>query len=66
MSSDQDCYCNGPNRCLDRTPFVTGNRYVIMKWEDAASLEKATSGGLKAWIKKNVPDAREVVSESVQ
>jgi hypothetical protein len=36
-----------------------------MKWEDAASLEKANSGGLEAWIKKNSPDAREVVSESV-
>jgi hypothetical protein len=31
-------------RCLDRTRFVTGNRYVILKWEDAASFEKPNSG----------------------
>jgi hypothetical protein len=43
-----------------------GNRYVILRWDSAEAYEKGQNGGIKAWIQKNAPDAREVVAEAVE
>jgi hypothetical protein len=55
---------------FDKTKTISGspagNRYVILKWDDMASFEKSYNGGVKAWIEKNGPGARQVVVESVE
>jgi hypothetical protein len=43
-----------------------GNRHVILKWDDMATFEKSYNGGIRAWIEKNAPDARQVVAEGVE
>jgi hypothetical protein len=43
-----------------------GNRFVIVKWPDMASYEKGWGGGIKAWVEKHAPDARQVVAEGVE
>ena len=55
----------GFNKTVTISGAPVGNRYVIIKWDDMAFLEKSYNGGIKAWIEKNAPDARQVVSEAV-
>ena len=43
-----------------------GNRYVILRWDSAEAYEKGQTAGIKAWIQKNAPDAREVMAEAVE
>src|SRR4029077_3256132 len=43
-----------------------GNRYVILRWDSAEAYEKGQNAGIKAWIQKNAPDAREVMAEAVE
>ena len=43
-----------------------GNRYVILRWDSMEAYEKGQKDGIKAWIEKNAPDAREVVAEAVE
>ncbi len=56
----------GFNKTKTISGAPVGNRYVIIKWDDMASFEKSYNGGIKAWIEKNAPDARQVVSEAVE
>ena len=56
----------GFNKTKTISGAPVGNRYVIIKWDDMASFEKSYNGGVKAWIEKNAPDARQVVSEAVE
>jgi uncharacterized protein (DUF1330 family) len=56
----------GFNKTKTISGAPVGNRYVIIKWDDMASFEKSYNGGIKAWIEKNAPDARQVVSEAVK
>ena len=56
----------GFNKTKTISGSPAGNRYVILKWDDMASFEKSYNGGIKAWIEKNAPDARQVVSEAVK
>ena len=43
-----------------------GNRFVIVRWDDMAAYEKGQSMGIKAWVDKHAPDAREIITESVE
>ena len=56
----------GFNKTKTISGAAVGNRYVIIKWDDMASFDKAYNGGIKAWIEKNAPDARQVVSEAAK
>jgi uncharacterized protein (DUF1330 family) len=56
----------GFNKTKTISGAPVGNRYVILKWDDMASFDKAYNGGIKAWIEKNAPDARQVVSEAAK
>ena len=55
---------------FDKTKTISGspagNRFVILKWDDMATFDKAYNGGIKAWIEKNGPDARQVAVEAVE
>jgi uncharacterized protein (DUF1330 family) len=55
---------------FDKTKTISGspagNRFVILKWDDMASFDKSYDGGVKAWIEKNGPGARQIVVESVE
>ena len=43
-----------------------GNRYVIIRYENAAAYDKFWNGGGKAWIEKNAPQARSLRVEGVE
>ena len=43
-----------------------GNRYVVLRWDSEEAFTKALNGGIKAWIAKNAPDARQIVVEGVE
>jgi hypothetical protein len=43
-----------------------GNRYVVLRWDSAEAFTKALNGGIKAWIEKNAPDARQIMVEGVE
>jgi uncharacterized protein (DUF1330 family) len=43
-----------------------GNRYVIVRWDSQDAQEKAWNGGIKAWVEKYAPEARQVVVEGVE
>jgi uncharacterized protein (DUF1330 family) len=43
-----------------------GNRYVIVRWDSLDAQEKAWDGGIKAWVEKYAPNARQVVVEGVE
>jgi hypothetical protein len=43
-----------------------GNRYVIIRWDSEEAFTKALNGGIKAWIEKNAPDARQIMAEGVK
>ena len=43
-----------------------GNRYVVLRWDSEEAFTKALNGGIKAWIEKNAPDARQIVVEGVE
>jgi len=47
----------GFNKTVTISGAPVGNRYVIIKWDDMAFLEKSYNGGVRAWIEKNAPDA---------
>jgi hypothetical protein len=42
------------------------NRYVILRWDNEAGYTKALDGGVKAWIAKNAPEARQIMVEGVE
>ena len=52
-------------KLIDGKPPV-GNRYVIIKWDSEEAFTKAQSAGTQAWIKKNAPEARQIMVESVE
>jgi uncharacterized protein (DUF1330 family) len=52
-------------KLVDGKPSV-GNRYVIIKWNNEEDFTKAQTGGVKAWIEKNAPEARQIMVESVE
>jgi uncharacterized protein (DUF1330 family) len=56
----------GFNKTKTISGSPAGNRYVIIKWDDMAAFDKSYNGGIKAWIEKNAPDARQVVAEGVE
>ena len=43
-----------------------GNRFIIVRWDDMAAYEKGQSMGIKAWVDKHAPDAREIITEGVE
>jgi len=43
-----------------------GNRYVIVRWANAAAFDKAMDAGLKAWIDKYGNGARQIMVEAVE
>ena len=43
-----------------------GNRFVIVSWPDMAAYQKAQDDGIKAWVEKNAPNAREVITQGVE
>ena len=45
---------------------AVGNRFVIIRYPNAAAHDKAQSDGLHAWIEKNAPEAREIMVEGVE
>ena len=45
---------------------TVGNRFVIIRYPNEAAYMKAQGDGLKAWIEKNAPEAREVLVEGVE
>lgn len=47
-----------------KTPV--GNRYVIIRWESASAFDRAEDDGVRAWIEKNAPEARQIVVEGVE
>ena len=47
-----------------KTPV--GNRYVIIRWESMSAFDRAEDDGIRAWIQKNAPDARQIVVEGVE
>jgi uncharacterized protein (DUF1330 family) len=44
----------------------TGNRFVIIRYDDQAAFDKFWNGGGKAWIEKYAPQARSVRVEGVE
>jgi uncharacterized protein (DUF1330 family) len=46
-----------------KTPV--GNRYVILRWDNEEAFTKAQNGGVEAWIKKNAPEARQIMVEGI-
>jgi uncharacterized protein (DUF1330 family) len=53
----------GFNKTKMQSGTPAGNRYVVIKWEDMAAFDKAFNNGIKAWVDKNAPDARQLVVE---
>ena len=56
---------------FNRTKLVMGkptpgNRYVVLRWESEEAFTKAHTGGVKAWIEKNAPEAREIMVQSFE
>jgi hypothetical protein len=47
-----------------KTPV--GNRYVIIRWESMSAFDRAEDDGVRAWIEKNAPEARQIVVEGVE
>src|ERR1700733_11231862 len=43
-----------------------GNRYVIIRWEGMSAFDRAEDDGIRDWIEKNAPDARQIVVEGVE
>jgi hypothetical protein len=43
-----------------------GNRYVIIRWDSEEAFMKSLNGGIKAWIDKHAPDARQIMAEGVE
>jgi hypothetical protein len=43
-----------------------GNRYVIIRWEGMSAFDRAEDNGIRDWIEKNAPDARQIVVEGVE
>ena len=43
-----------------------GNRFVIIHWNSESDYQKALDGGIKAWVEKNAPDARQIMVEGVE
>ena len=56
----------GFNKTKLLSGLPVGNRYVIIRWDDIAAYEKAWDGGIKAWVNKNAPDARQILAEGVE
>jgi len=52
-------------RLVDGKPPV-GNRYVIIRWDNMSAFDRAEDDGVRAWIEKNAPDARQVAVEGVE
>jgi hypothetical protein len=42
------------------------NRFVIVQWPDMAAWEKGWNGGIKEWVEKHAPNARQVLVEGVE
>jgi len=47
-----------------KTPV--GNRFVIISWPSMEAYDKGQKDGIKAWVDKHAPDAREVVAQGVE
>jgi hypothetical protein len=47
-----------------KTPV--GNAYVIIRWESMSAFDRAEDDGVRAWIEKNAPEARQIVVEGVE
>ena len=45
---------------------AVGNRYVIIRWDNMSAFDRAEDDGVRAWIQKNAPDARQIVVEGVE
>jgi uncharacterized protein (DUF1330 family) len=45
---------------------AVGNRFVIIRYPNEAAYMKAQGDGLKAWIEKNAPEARDILVEGVE
>jgi uncharacterized protein (DUF1330 family) len=56
----------GFNKAKTNMGAAVGNRYVIIRWENQATWEKAWDGGIKAWIAKNAPQARNITVEGLE
>ena len=56
----------GFNKSKTMRGVPVGNRFVIVRWDDMAAYEKGQSMGIKAWVDKYAPDAREIVTEGVE
>jgi uncharacterized protein (DUF1330 family) len=56
----------GFNKTTTDLGTAAGNRYVIVKWENKAAWEKAWNGGVKAWVLKHAPDARNITVEATE
>ena len=39
---------------------------MIIRWDSEEAFTKALKGGVKAWIEKNAPDARQIMAEGVE
>jgi hypothetical protein len=52
-------------RLVDGKPPV-GNRFVIIRYDNMAAFDRAEDDGIRAWIAKNAPEARQVVVEGVE
>jgi hypothetical protein len=52
-------------RLVDGKPPV-GNRYVVIRWDNMSAFDRAEDDGVRAWIQKNAPDARQIVVEGVE
>ena len=55
---------------FNRTKLVMGKPtrqpHVILRWESEEAFTKAHTGGVKAWIEKNAPEAREIMVQSFE
>ena len=51
---------------LVRGKPAIGNRFVIIRYPNQADYEKGQSEGIKAWVDKNAPEAREIVAQGVE
>jgi uncharacterized protein (DUF1330 family) len=40
-----------------------GNRFVVIRYPNEAAQMKAQTDGLKAWIEKNAPEARDIAAQ---
>jgi len=43
---------------------AVGNRFVVIRYPNEAAQMKAQTDGLKAWIEKNAPEARDIAAQA--